>query len=78
VANQNITVSLSEDDIRAARILAANHGTSMSQLLAQMLTDLVGQESGCARARGRSLARLREEMGPRGESIPATTRHNRG
>jgi hypothetical protein len=62
MANQNITVSLSEEDILAARVLAANRGTSVSQLLAQMLTDLVGQETGYARARDRSLARLREEM----------------
>jgi hypothetical protein len=60
VANQNITLSLPEDDIRAARILAASRGTSVSQLLARMLKDLVEQETGYARARDRSLARLRE------------------
>jgi hypothetical protein len=62
VANQNITLSLPEDDIRAARILAASRGTSVSQLLARMLKDLVEQETGYARARERSLARLREGM----------------
>lgn len=62
MANQNITLSLPEDDIRAARILAASRGTSVSQLLARMLKDLVEQETGYARARERSLARLREGM----------------
>jgi hypothetical protein len=62
VGNQNITLSLPEEDIREARILAASRGTSVSQLLARMLRDLVDQETGYARARDRSLARLREGM----------------
>ena len=60
VGNQNITLSLPEEDIRAARILAASRGTSVSHLLALMLKELVEQETGYARARDRSLARLRE------------------
>ena len=59
VANQNITLSLPEEDLREARVLAARRGTSVSQLLARMLSDLVEQESGYARARERSLERLR-------------------
>jgi hypothetical protein len=62
VSNQNITLSLPEEDLRAARILAASRGTSVSQLLARMLKDLVEHETGYARARDRSLARLREGM----------------
>jgi hypothetical protein len=62
LSNQNITLSLPEEDIRAARILAANRGTSVSQLLARMLRHLVEQETGYARARDRSLDRLREGM----------------
>ena len=60
MANQNITLSLPEEDLREARVLAARRGTSVSQLLARMLSDLVEQESGYARARERSLSRLRE------------------
>lgn len=60
VGNQNITLSLPEEDLREARILAASRGTSVSQLLARMLRELVEQETGYARARDRSLARLRE------------------
>jgi len=62
VANLNITLSLPEEDIREARILAASRGTSVSQLLARMLKELVEQETGYASARDRSLARLREGM----------------
>lgn len=59
MANQNITLSLPEEDLREARVLAARRGTSVSQLLARMLSDLVEQETGYARARERSLSRLR-------------------
>ena len=60
MSNQNITLSLPEEDLRAARVLAASRGTSVSQLLARMLRELVEREAGYARARDRSLARLRE------------------
>lgn len=60
--NQNITLSLPEDDLREARVLAARRGTSVSQMLAKMLRDLVEQETGYADARDRSLARLRAGM----------------
>ena len=62
MGNQNITLSLPEEDLREARILAARRGTSVSQLLARMLTELVEQETGYAHARDRSLTRLREGM----------------
>ena len=62
LGNQNITLSLPEEDIREARILAASRSTSVSQLLARMLRELVEKETGYARARERSLARLREGM----------------
>lgn len=62
MGTQNITLSLPEDDIREARILAASRGTSVSALLARMLRELVEQETGYARARDRSLARLRDGL----------------
>jgi hypothetical protein len=55
---QNITLSLSEEDLREVRVLATRRGMSVSQLLARMLSDLVEQETGYARARERSLDRL--------------------
>lgn len=68
MSNQNITLSLPEEDLREARVLAARRGTSVSALLARMLRDLVEQENGYARSRERSLGRLRDgiDLGTRG------------
>jgi len=60
VANQNITLSLPEEDLREARVLAARRGTSVSQLLARMLRETVERETGYAAARERSLTLLHE------------------
>ena len=60
VANQNITLSLPEEDLREARILAARRGTSVSQLLARVLRETVERETGYDAARERSLALLQE------------------
>ena len=46
MANQNITLSLPEEDLREARVLAARRGTSVSQLLARMLRETVERETG--------------------------------
>jgi hypothetical protein len=62
VSNQNITLSLPEEDLREARILAARRGTSVSQMLGRMLRELVERETGYARARDRSVARLQQSM----------------
>ena len=68
MSNQNITLSLPEEDLREARVLAARRGTSVSQLLARMLRELVEQETGYSRARERSLTRLQNgvDLGTRG------------
>ena len=58
VANQNITLSLPEEDLRAARVVAARRGTSVSQLLGRLLRELVERETGYAAARERSIARM--------------------
>lgn len=60
MANQNITLSLPEEDLHEAGLIAARRGTTVSQLLGQMLSDLVERETGYAAARERSLTRLRE------------------
>jgi hypothetical protein len=68
IANQNITLSLPEEDLREARILAARRGTSVSQLLARMLRDTVERETGYAAARDHSLGLLHDgvELGTSG------------
>jgi Ribbon-helix-helix protein, copG family len=60
MANQNITISLPEEDLREARVLAARRGTSVSQLLARVLRETVERESGYDAAKQRSLALLRQ------------------
>lgn len=59
MATHNITVPLPEEDLREARVLAGRRGTSVSRFLARMLSDLIEQETGYARARERSLEGLR-------------------
>jgi hypothetical protein len=60
VSNRNITLSLPEEDLKRAKIIAVQHGTSLSQLLTRMIKDLADQETGYAQARARSLVRLEE------------------
>ncbi len=62
MANQNITLALPEEDLREARIIAARRGTSVSQLLARMLREIVERETGYDAARERSLGILREGL----------------
>jgi hypothetical protein len=62
VANQNITLSLPEEDLREARVLAARRGTSVSQLLARMLREIVERETGYDTAKEHDLVILREGM----------------
>ena len=53
---QNVTVSLSTQTIRKARILAAQRATSISGLLAQQVEALIGSEERYEAARASSLA----------------------
>ena len=70
MANQNITLSLPEEDLREARILAARRGTSVSQLLARMLRETVERETGYDAAREGRLPPLPEgaDLGTRGRA----------
>ena len=47
---QNVTVSLSQQTLRKAKILAAQQGSSISRLLAQQIETLVGQQEAYERA----------------------------
>ena len=58
VETRNITLSLPEEVLREAKVVAARRGTSVSALLAGALYELVERESGYAAARERSLATL--------------------
>jgi len=55
---QNITISVSVETIRKAKILAARRSTSISRLLAEQMEILVGAEEAYARSENAALALL--------------------
>ncbi len=69
MANRNITLSLPEEDLKRAKIVAVQRGTSLSQLLTRLIKELADQETGYALAKARSLALLEEgqDLGTDGE-----------
>lgn len=57
---QNVTISLSPETIRKAKILAARQSTSISRLLAQQLEMLIGADEAYWRAERSALALLEQ------------------
>lgn len=55
---QNVTISLTRETLRKARILAARRETSISGLLSQQIENLVGEEEAYERAERQALALL--------------------
>lgn len=55
---RNVTISLDEQTIRKAKILAARRETSISGLLARQIEILVGEEEAYERAERQALALL--------------------
>lgn len=55
---QNITVRLSRQTLRKAKILAAKRNTSISALLADQIDSLVGEDDAYEQAQRRALALL--------------------
>jgi hypothetical protein len=55
---QNLTVSLPQQTIRKAKILAARRGSSISALLAEQIEILVGEEEAYERAQRQAAALL--------------------
>ena len=75
---RNITLSLSAQTLRKARVLAAQHGTSVSGLLAQQIEELVDKNDSYQRAKERALAMLRSGFGFEGiEHMTREEMHNR-
>lgn len=56
---RNVTLKLDAEVLKEARVLAAEEGSSMSQMLADKLEELVRERKGFDRARKRALSRLR-------------------
>jgi predicted transcriptional regulator len=57
-SKQNVTISLSREVLKKARILAARRETSISALLAQQIDHLVGNEEAYERAERQALSLL--------------------
>jgi hypothetical protein len=55
---QNLTVSLDKDIVRKAKVLAAQRGTSISQMVSVTIQQLVADDEAYEAARQRALARL--------------------
>jgi hypothetical protein len=58
MAKQNLTVSLPQQTIRKAKVLAARRGSSISGLLAEQIEILVGEEEAYERAERQATALL--------------------
>lgn len=57
---QNVTISISRETVRKARILAAERSTSISGLLAEEIDKLVGAEDAWQQAQRSALALLEQ------------------
>jgi hypothetical protein len=57
---QNVTISISLETVRKARILAARRSTSISGLLAEEIEKLVGSEEAWERSERSALALLEQ------------------
>ncbi len=54
---KNVTITLDEEVARWARVWAAQHDTSVSRLVGELLRERMGQEEGCERSMERYLSR---------------------
>lgn len=70
MASRNITLSLPEEDVRRARILAAHRGISVSRLLAEVLGELVDRDAGYTQAKARNLRAMASaaDLGTQGQA----------
>lgn len=59
---QNITVQLDTETIRKAKVIAAHRGTSVSQLVAGTIAELVRDQDAYDAARSRALDLLRRGL----------------
>jgi hypothetical protein len=57
---QNLTISISPDTVRKARILAARRSTSISSLVAEEIEKLVGAEEAWERSKRTALVLLED------------------
>jgi hypothetical protein len=70
-STRNITLTLEEETLREARVLAARRGLSVSAFLRRELAALVERERGYAKARDAAVRRLRRGQSLGGGKPPA-------
>lgn len=70
MAARNVTLSLDEDILREARVLAAQRGMSVSAFLRHELARLVEEQRGYAKARETALRRLSKGLSLGGGPLP--------
>ncbi len=58
MAEQNVTISLSRETLRKAKVLATRRATSISGLLAELIEVLVGDDEAYARAERQAMTLL--------------------
>jgi hypothetical protein len=59
---QNVTISLSREILRKARVLAARRHTSISRLLADQIAVLVGEEEAYERSKRQAISLLDQRL----------------
>jgi hypothetical protein len=60
MTTRNLTVSLDKDTIRKAKVIAAQHGMSVSRLVAEVIEQLTGEEEGYRIAMREAVATLEQ------------------
>jgi hypothetical protein len=68
---RNITLTLDEETLREARVLAAQRGLSVSAFLRRELAALVERQRGYAKARDAAVRRLRRGQSLGGGTLPS-------
>jgi len=66
---QNVTLSLPKSLLKKAKVMAASHEKSLSQILRESLEEKVREESGYKKAKDRQLALLKKglKLGTKGK-----------
>jgi plasmid stability protein len=68
---RNITLSLDDEILREARVLAAHQGLSVSGLLRRQLVHMIESERGYAKARASALHRLGRGLSLEAGKLPS-------
>jgi hypothetical protein len=58
MSKQNLTISVSDQIIRKAKILAAKRGSSISSLVAEQIESLIGEDEAYERAKRQAITLL--------------------